>query len=306
MESVSVIITTRNRLDLLKRAIDSVMAQTYQSIECIVVDDASSDGTEEYCLALPLKYIRISEQPHKGGANYGRNIGIRAATGRWIAFLDDDDYWLPEKIEKQVDLILAKKCGLVYCGYRKEIVGREGTSFRDCLPTAKWQGDLSRKILTTINCCTTSLVLAEKQLLSDIGMFDENILFWQDYELTIRAAQATPFYFVDEILCIYRVDQQDRQRVTNKYSGWNNTVRYIYGKHRALYQKLSLTEKIKRKKIWVRDAVKRCKKERLMERYYQLRGYFLLLSVLLPLTQIPYFLIRWLTNPNRKATAKNI
>lgn len=305
MESVSVIITTRNRIDLLKRAIDSVMKQTYRNIECIVVDDASSDGTEEFCLSLPLKYIRIREQPHKGGANYGRNIGIRAATGKWIAFLDDDDYWLPEKIEKQLNLILNKKCKLVYCGYKKEIVEKEGISYRDCLPNTNLQGDLRKKILTTINCCTTSLILTEKQLLSDIGMFDEDVNFWQDYELTIRAAQATPFYFVNEILCVYRVDQQDRQRITNKYNGWNHTVHYIYEKHRNLYENLSLYEKIKRKKIWLRDVTKRCKKEQLRGKYLLLRGQFLSLCILLSLAYIPLFIKQRLTSMRYAAPVNN-
>lgn len=290
MESVSAIITTSNRLAFLKRAVDSVMNQTYPNIECIVVDDASSDGTQEYCLSLPLKYIRIAEQPHKGGANYGRNLGISAATGKWVAFLDDDDYWLPEKIEKQVDLILAKKCRLVYCGYRKEIVSGERTSFRDCLPNKNWQGDLSRKILTTINCCTTSLILAETQWIREIGMFDEEITFWQDYELTIRAAQASPFYFVDEVLCLYRVDLQDRQRITNKYGGWSQTVRYIYEKHRVLYENLTPIEKIQRRKIWIRDAAQRCKKERLRNKYLMLRGEFLWLCLLLSCTRIAHSL----------------
>jgi len=306
METVSVIVTTRNRLELLKRAIASVMNQTYHNIECIVVDDASSDGTEEYCLSLPIKYIRISNQPHKGGANHGRNIGVRVATGRWVAFLDDDDYWFPTKIEKQVDLLLNRKCGLVYCGYQKEIIRKKGVHYRDCLPDANFQGDLSRKILTTINSCTTSLILTEKQLLSDIGMFDEEINFWQDYELTIRAAQATPFYFVDEILCVYRVDQQDRQRITNKYNGWNHTIHYIYEKHRTLYEKLSLTEKIRRKKIWIRDATKRCKQERLKGKYLKMRGTFLLFCLLLPLARMPEFLFRIFANRRHPASTRNI
>ena len=98
---VSAIITTHNRKDLLKRAIDSVFAQTYPNIELIVVDDASNDGTSEMCDDNRINYIFIPKLESHGG-NYARNLGIKASKGEYCAFLDDDDYWLPTKIEKQV------------------------------------------------------------------------------------------------------------------------------------------------------------------------------------------------------------
>jgi glycosyltransferase involved in cell wall biosynthesis len=98
---------------LLQRAIDSVKGQTYQPIELIVVDDWSSDGTKEFCEQQDFKYIHIPQSESKGG-NYARNLGIKNAQGEYIAFLDDDDSWLPEKIEKQVRLLLDKQCGLVF------------------------------------------------------------------------------------------------------------------------------------------------------------------------------------------------
>ncbi len=125
-ELVSAIITTHNRIDLLPRAIKSVQEQTYPSIELIVVDDASSDGTNEYCHKQSLQYMHIPKEESKGG-NHARNLGVLAAKGEYIAFLDDDDYWLPTKIEKQMDLIKAKDCELVYCGRRLEIVQKDNT-----------------------------------------------------------------------------------------------------------------------------------------------------------------------------------
>ena len=85
MKLVSAIITTNNRLELLKRAIESVRTQTYSNMECIVVDDASTDGTYEYCQGQPVRYLYIPPEESKGG-NYARNRGIEMAQGEYVAF----------------------------------------------------------------------------------------------------------------------------------------------------------------------------------------------------------------------------
>ena len=130
MKLVSAIITTHNRLELLKRAIESVRTQTYSNMECIVVDDASTDGTYEYCQGQPVRYLYIPPEESKGG-NYARNRGIEMAQGEYVAFLDDDDCWLPEKTTKQVRLLEEKRCGLVYCDLTVENVSDKGIQYRD-------------------------------------------------------------------------------------------------------------------------------------------------------------------------------
>ena len=91
MKKVSAIITTHNRLELLKRAINSVKTQTYPNIECIIVSDNSSDGTDEYCSSLDdVIFISIPSKESRGG-NYARNLGIKKSKGEYVAFLDDDD-----------------------------------------------------------------------------------------------------------------------------------------------------------------------------------------------------------------------
>lgn len=281
MKKVSAIITTHNRLPLLKRAIDSVRTQTYPDIECIVVDDASTDGTQEYCQSLPdVRYLRIPPEESRGG-NYARNTGIRAAQGDYIALLDDDDCWLPEKTDKQVRLLQEKNCGLVYCLPRMEIISANGkTRYKNIKPEECFHGDMSRRILMLINCCTTSLMLVRKDLLVQIGLFDENIRYWQDYELTLRAAQVTPFYFVPEQLCIYRQDNHDRQRLTNRLEGWEDNQALIYHKHNRLYAQLGFLEQMWRKRIWLRDSSKRYKKAGRLRRYHLCRLRFLALSLL--------------------------
>lgn len=210
---VSAIITTHNRKELLKRAIESVLAQTYKDLECIVVDDASTDGTNELCQSYPVQYIYIPKEESKGG-NHARNIGIKASKGTYCAFLDDDDYWLPEKIEKQRALIQEKQCELVYCGRRLEYILPEITQYKDCLPDPRWCGNMQKLILQYI-CCTTSTILASRQALINVDFFDESLRYWQEYELTIRLAQRHPFYFINECLCVYRINVGDTDRLTN-------------------------------------------------------------------------------------------
>lgn len=260
MNLVSAIILTHNRKALVARAIGSVFAQTYSNIECIVVDDASSDGTMDVLSArTDIKYIYIPKEESRGG-NYARNVGIKAAKGKYIAMLDDDDYWLPTKIEKQVALIEEKACDLVYCGMRPEYVHADGTiTYADWPPREDGQGDLSVKILSRIYLITSG-IMVKKDLLDKVGGFDENVRYWQEYELSIRLAQLTDFYAVNECLYVYRIDEQDKNKLTNKFDAWKDSAQYIHKKHRALYQQLPLAAKIDASRLYNGEACNRAKK----------------------------------------------
>lgn len=257
MEKVTAIITTHNRLNLLKQAIDSVRRQTYPDIELIVVDDGSTDGTEAYCRRQPLKYIRVEAAESRGG-NHARNLGIRAAEGKYIAFLDDDDRWLPEKTARQVRLIEEKGCEMVFCGMTVETVRAGIATYTDILPHDSHRGDMSRAILYTIPAVTSTMLFSRDALI-DAGLFDEKLNFWQEYELSIRLAQRGPFFFVAEPLAIYRVDTGDRQRKTNKYALWLKAVEYVKEKHRDLYAMQTPTERLRTRLLINGDARARCK-----------------------------------------------
>ncbi len=269
MEKVSAIITTHNRAKLLKRAIDSVAGQTYGNIELIIVDDASTDGTEELCRGLAnVNYIRVGEGESRGG-NHARNLGILAAKGKYVAFLDDDDCWKPDKIEKQVRLMEEKKCGVVFCGQKLEIMEVGSVRYADLLPAEANQGDVSKKILYNI-VSVTSCMLFDKKALMEAGMFDENLNFWQEYELTIRLAQLTRFYFVAEPLVVYRIDTGDKQRKTNKYHEWRKAVKYVLKKHKKLFATLNKAEKARLRMLINTDARQRCKANGMWFRSYTL------------------------------------
>ncbi len=270
---VSAVITTHNRVDLLRRAIESVLNQSFVDIECIVVDDASIDSTKEYCESLPITYIRISPEESKGG-NYARNQGILAAKGNYVAFLDDDDFWHANKIEEQMSLVREKNAKVVYCGERLEFVDSEGVRYEDLLPVKWMNGDIRRKILYNI-CTTTSCLLVEKKLLEDVGLFDESISFWQEYELSIRLAQKAEFYSVNSPLITYRINKRDPLRLTNKFFKWKDSVKKIKDKHKDLFSTLTFPERVKAYTLYVMDAKLRAKNSGLKSYWL----YYFLISI---------------------------
>ena len=265
---VTAIITTHNRQELVSRAIESVLNQTYDNLDCIVVDDASDISAESVCKKYPVRYVYIPKEESTGG-NHARNIGILASDAKYVAFLDDDDYWEVDKIEKQVSLIEEKKCELVYSGARPEIIKNGQVLTALYTPNYYNQGDMKRKILYGI-CCLNITILADRQALIDVGLFDENIRFWQEYELTIRMAQRKPFYFVPEPLAIYRVDINDKGRLTNNLDKWQASVDYIYEKHSKLFSNLNFIEKERVRLNYIGDAKNRAKNAHLYSKakYY--------------------------------------
>lgn len=254
---VSVVITTHNRTELLKRAIESVLNQTYSLIELVVVDDAPQDDrTANLCSNYGLIYYRIDEKDSKGG-NYARNIGIKLAKGEFLAFLDDDDFWECTKIEKQINIARKSNCGIVYCGCIIERIRKDGTvTLYKKKINKRLEGDLKRRILMTI-ITTTSSLFVKKELLQAVGCFDEELKFWQEYELTIRLAQVSDIALCPECLLYYRVNPFDRQRLTNKYSEWKKSVDYVFHKHKKLYDECSWSYRILCRTLFYRDAVKR-------------------------------------------------
>lgn len=260
MKLVSAVIITHNRKQLVMRAVESVLEQTYSNVECIVVDDASTDGTNElFADNNEVQYIYIPQSESRGG-NHARNVGIAAAKGEYIAFLDDDDYWLPTKIEKQAALIEEKNCDAVYCGMRPEYISPSGNvRYEDWPPLLEGQGDISKKILSRIYIITSGLFV-RKNTLVEIGGFDEYVRYWQEYELSIRLAQVTNIYAVNECLYVYRIDEKDKHRLTNKFDAWKISAKYIRSKYKNLYKQLPYAQLIDSWRLYHGEAANRSQK----------------------------------------------
>jgi glycosyltransferase involved in cell wall biosynthesis len=201
---VSVIIPTCNRPDLLSTAIRSVLDQTYSDLEVVVVDDASDASIESVVRALQDQRIRYIRHEYRRGAAAARNTGIRSTEGEFVAFLDDDDQWHPEKLARQVFVLLRShpNTGAIYTGY--DIVDRDsGKAISRMLP--EHRGDVSLVLLRG-NCVgPTSSFLVRRKCFETVGMFDESLPSFQEYDLWIRLSRAYHFDYVAECLFNYCV-----------------------------------------------------------------------------------------------------
>jgi glycosyltransferase involved in cell wall biosynthesis len=199
---VSVIVPTYNRAELVERAIHSVLSQTYPDLEVIVVDDASTDDTQDRIKTLQQSDHRIRYFQHNmnKGAQAARNTGIQAAKGEYIALLDSDNEWLPRKLERQMALFSRKadSLGVVYCGYWE--VSVNGGVLNKYVP--RYRGSVYKQTLGDWLTDTSTLVV-RIDILEKIHGFDENIRAYQEWDLCIQLARECEFDFVPECLTLY-------------------------------------------------------------------------------------------------------
>jgi len=195
-----VIIPTHNRANLVGRAIKSVLSQTFEDFELIVVDDASSDNTEEVVKRFQDSRIKYVRHQKNMGAPATRNTGIRMARGTYIGLLDDDDEWLPTKLEKQIAKFrdVSLKVGLIYCGLE---VRRDDGHGIETVHYPVYRGDVRIRLLlgTTIGSPTP---LIRSECFQKVGLFDESLKSCQDWDMWKRISEQYEFDFVPEILSI--------------------------------------------------------------------------------------------------------
>lgn len=195
IREVSVIIPTCNRANLVKRALHSVLEQTFRDFEVIVVDDASQDNTKEVVASFADERVKYIKHDKNRGGSAARNSGIKAAKGKYIAFLDDDDEWMPTKIEKQVRKFteLKKNVGVVYCGY---CCVYDGRVVKEVLP--KSRGNIYEESL--MRCIINGITpLVRRECFDITGYFDESLPSCQDWDMWIRVAKYYDVDFVPEI-----------------------------------------------------------------------------------------------------------
>ena len=180
---------------MLPRSIDSVLGQTHAPDEVIVVDDGSTDGTVDF-LSRAYPDVRVLEQ-RNAGVSAARNKGITNAHGQWIALLDSDDVWLPQKLERQLEA-LSQHPGfrLVHCD---EIWFRNGVRVNP-MNKHKKQGGFIFNHCLALCCISPSAVLIESTLFSEVGRFDAGLPACEDYDLWLRICAREPVLYVDEPL----------------------------------------------------------------------------------------------------------
>ena len=202
---ISVIIPTYNRASILPRAIDSVLTQKDADFELLIVDDGSTDGTNEHDIQLAAHGkkkknedavsrtfcsipIRFLSQSNKGPAA-ARNLGIKHARGTWIAFLDSDDVWKPGKLKAQLEFF-RKNPDYLIC-QTEEIWIRNGTRVNPMKKHKKYGGWIFEKCLP-LCIVSPSAVMMHRKLFDEIGFFDESLPACEDYDLLLRIAAKHP------------------------------------------------------------------------------------------------------------------
>ena len=189
---VSVIITTYNRSYLLSKAIQSVLSQSFHGFEIIVVDDASQDNTAQIVNVFSDKRIRYIRHHVNKGYCHSKNNGVKNANGEYIAFLDDDDEWFPEKLSMQVSMLdnSPLKIGVVYTGSIAVDIAN-GKELYTRISTMR--GNIFQHLIRYEEFITTSSVLLRNICFEKVGLFDESIDYCSDYDMWLRIAKE--FYF---------------------------------------------------------------------------------------------------------------
>lgn len=209
---ISVVVPTYNCAKYLGQAIDSILAQSKPAFEVIVVDDGSTDDTASL-LATFQNNVSMIRQENKGVSS-ARNAGISAATGDWIAFLDSDDIWLPNKLELYIEAMASFPDSTVYysefCFLEADSLGvfpapeslYELT--KDIACDADHSGWIYHQLLLT-NWVLTSTAVVKRSIFDEIGMFDENLVIAEDWDLFLRISRHGTFYKIKHPLTLYRI-----------------------------------------------------------------------------------------------------
>ncbi len=196
---ISVVIPAYNRAHTITKTIQSALSQTYPVSEIIVVDDGSSDNTEQVVKAIDDDRIRYFRLDKNRGASGARNHGVAQARYEMIAFLDSDDTWRPDKLEKQIAYLDShKQCRIVYCA-----LVRHYPSWDQIIPDMesgrKLEGDKMSDLLYD-NTVSTPTIVMQKDLFDEIGGFDESLRRLQDWDLAIKCYKLGFIGFVPEVL----------------------------------------------------------------------------------------------------------
>jgi glycosyltransferase involved in cell wall biosynthesis len=213
--TVSVIIPTHNRSAYLRRAVASVLRQSYENIEVIIVDDASTDDTPEVVTSVGDERVTYLRNQRNVGANASRNRGLCTAVGEYIAFLDDDDYYIdPEKIVDQVMLLKHNKnVGFVGCGYYDVSIQAER------IPNIK--GQISRDLLLSFSNIETSTILMRREVAEQAGYLDEKLPSEQNRDFFYRISKLAGFDYLSRISVVKDVPQfQITTNVRKKILGY--------------------------------------------------------------------------------------
>ncbi|MBP3421808.1 MAG: glycosyltransferase [Lachnospiraceae bacterium] len=225
---VSVIIPTYNRMGTLERSIESVLKQTYDNFELLIIDDGSSDGTEEYVRSLQDQRVRYYRNEFNMGPSASRNKGVTLAKGEYLAFHDSDDEWEMKKLEKTMSVLMqsGENTGMVYHEMREQ--GERGNLIPSrAIPVSRKEGKIFDYMLLYPLIGIPAAVI-KKSCFENIGGFSEEINSLEDYEFFLRMAKQYEIAFIEEpLIIIYDTPGSVNKQYKNKI----DAELYILKKH---------------------------------------------------------------------------
>jgi len=223
--TVSVVIPTYNRAEFLAQAIDSVLSQTCQDFEVIVVDDGSTDDTAQVVSAYGdrVRYVPI---PHSGLPAVARNAGLQVARGEYIAFLDSDDQWLPDKLTGQLEALDPLHNVSLVCSNALVWDGETDVPLRTGLPEGRGHSGHVLARLLEANFIITSTVVVRRSYLNQVGPFCESrqLRVGEDYDLWLRLAAVSQLLYIPEPLIIAREHRDNLTRLQAPEDYWRGMV----------------------------------------------------------------------------------
>lgn len=219
---ISVLMCTYNREKYLRKAIDSVLHQTYDNFEFIIVDDGSTDGTETLIKSYEDSRIHYIKMEKNAFYCYAANQGLRHCKGKYVAFMNSDDEWLPEKLEKQLQF-LEKNPQYGACFTAVALMDNDGNNVTDECPYMRdlfaqqynSQKECLRRLVLKGNTLCHPSALIKKELLARVGGF--NLLYCQlaDYDLWMRLVLEEPIYVLSERMMRFRWDTKEKNQISS-------------------------------------------------------------------------------------------
>lgn len=248
---VSVVIPTYKRpFDILKRAINSVLNQTYSNMEIIVVDDSPMEYIEREVVKSKLKCeygenVRYIQHDENRGACAARNTGIKNSRGSFIAFLDDDDEWYKNKIKMQLEKFSDNEVGLVYCD-SVSVFTKNGKIIKEKIRAYDKEGWVFDELIKSNFIGSTSFVMIRKNVFEDVGNFDLSMKSAQDAEMWLRISKQFKVKHIPKVLVRYYIHEGDRitGNIDNKIQGLEQ-LNTIYKEYLKENKKIYSIRKLK-------------------------------------------------------------
>jgi glycosyltransferase involved in cell wall biosynthesis len=239
---ISVIIPTRNRRALLAETLASALAQESVSLEVIIVDDGSTDDTQAYLASIGDARVRVLRQDPRRGVSAARNRGVRAARGEWVAFLDDDDLWLPERLRTLIDIAIDSDAEFAYNDVK--VINEKGRKLE--LAKAPPPEDLEAQLWRTGTITGPSAVIARRELVTRMDGFDLGLDYLADWDLWLRFAAVAPAAHCPRPLTAYR--QHPGSMLMDRDVDIDREITRIYHRHPEVHlERLSLSRWVARR-----------------------------------------------------------